>query len=82
MKMNLISCWFLSCFQFQRYDYHACEFGICITDPVCDSGCLAVSHCVHCLLNPWQTRHEWGSWKKTQGVEEPQEPQIYLFSAG
>jgi len=52
MKMNLISCWFLSCFQFQRCGYYAYEFDICITDPVCDASCLAVSHCVHCLLNP------------------------------
>ena len=70
MKMNLISCWFLDCFQFQRCGYHAHGFGICVTDTVCDASCLAVFHCVHCLLNPWSTRHEWGTWKKTQGAEE------------
>ena len=27
--------------------------GLLITDPVHDANCLPVSHCVHCLLNPW-----------------------------
>ena len=26
--------------------------GQCIGDPVCDDGCLTVSHCAHCSLIP------------------------------
>ena len=40
---------------------------LCLSNPADYANCLAVSHCVHCLLNPWQVKHEWGSWKKTQG---------------
>ena len=50
---------------------------VCLTDPVQDAGCPAVSHC---WLSLAQARPEFRGWKETQGARGPQ--RVYCLLAG